>query len=42
MEWDYFFKKYDFKYTVTNFLFEGVNNNIRYDSAYYVFYKNIK
>ena len=42
MEWDYFFKKYDFKYTVSNFLFEGVNNNIRYDSAYYVFYKNIK
>lgn len=42
MEWDYIFSKYNFNYINSHFIFDGVNNSIRYDNAYYAIYKNIK
>ena len=42
MEWDYIFNKYKFDYITSHFLFQNISNEIRYDNAYYAFYKNIK
>jgi len=42
MEWDFIFNNYGMKYVKSNYLFQEISHDIRYDNIYYTFYKNIK
>lgn len=41
-EWDYIFKKKNFKYQKSNYFFINMTHEIRYDNIYYAIYSNEK
>ena len=43
MEWNFIMNNNNFQYTNnTNYIFQNLTPNIRYDNPFYLFYKNIK
>jgi ubiquinone/menaquinone biosynthesis C-methylase UbiE len=38
-EWDFIFSNYNMQYIKSNYLFQEISHDIRYDNIYYTFYK---
>ena len=41
IEWDYIFNKYNFKKITMDYVYFNMNNEIKYDNAYYALYKRL-